>query len=197
MEESTAGEACNKDLRHPMRGSGLAAGGSVSQIGRQSPSPRPEPADVRPPVRAPAPGRPGTREPHPHCADVPVLGAGRRGDRLAPDASRPARAVGRRAPHPGGDGGLARGADLPGDLGLYDDATERALARVLDAVRGYAPIPVAIQINHAGRKASSRAPGRAVRRSPRTPSMAGRPKPPRRSPMRRARCRRMPSTRTG
>ncbi|WHQ72340.1 NADH:flavin oxidoreductase/NADH oxidase [Methylorubrum extorquens] len=46
----------------------------------------------------------------------------------------------------------------PGDLGLYDDATERALARVLDAVRGYAPIPVATQINHAGRKASSRAP---------------------------------------
>ncbi|CAO4170048.1 NADH:flavin oxidoreductase/NADH oxidase [Methylorubrum extorquens] len=46
----------------------------------------------------------------------------------------------------------------PGDLGLYDDAAERALARVLDAVRGYAPIPVAIQINHAGRKASSRAP---------------------------------------
>ena len=46
----------------------------------------------------------------------------------------------------------------PGDLGLYDDATERALARVLGAVRGTAPIPVAIQINHAGRKASSRAP---------------------------------------
>lgn len=46
----------------------------------------------------------------------------------------------------------------PGDLGLYSDETERALKRVLDAVRGYAPIPIAIQINHAGRKASSRAP---------------------------------------
>ncbi|KQT45413.1 oxidoreductase [Methylobacterium sp. Leaf456] len=46
----------------------------------------------------------------------------------------------------------------PADLGLYDDATERALARVLDAIREYAPIPVAIQINHAGRKASSRVP---------------------------------------
>lgn len=46
----------------------------------------------------------------------------------------------------------------PTDLGLYSDETERALGRVLDAVRGYAPIPVAIQINHAGRKASSRAP---------------------------------------
>ncbi len=46
----------------------------------------------------------------------------------------------------------------PADLGLYDDATERALARVLDAIREYAPIPVAIQLNHAGRKASSRVP---------------------------------------
>ncbi|MER2269190.1 NADH:flavin oxidoreductase/NADH oxidase [Methylobacterium oxalidis] len=44
------------------------------------------------------------------------------------------------------------------DLGLYDDATERALARVLGAVREYAPLPVCIQIAHAGRKASSEAP---------------------------------------
>ena len=46
----------------------------------------------------------------------------------------------------------------PLDLGLYSDATELALGRVLDAVRAYAPIPIAVQINHAGRKASSRAP---------------------------------------
>jgi 2,4-dienoyl-CoA reductase-like NADH-dependent reductase (Old Yellow Enzyme family) len=46
----------------------------------------------------------------------------------------------------------------PEDLGLYSDETERALGRVLDAVRAYAPIPIAIQINHAGRKGSSRAP---------------------------------------
>ena len=46
----------------------------------------------------------------------------------------------------------------PTDLGLYSAETERALGRVLDAVRGYAPIPIAIQINHAGRKASSQAP---------------------------------------
>ncbi|KAB1073029.1 NADH:flavin oxidoreductase/NADH oxidase [Methylobacterium planeticum] len=44
------------------------------------------------------------------------------------------------------------------DLGLYDDATERALGRVLGAIREYAPIPVCIQIAHAGRKASSEAP---------------------------------------
>ena len=46
----------------------------------------------------------------------------------------------------------------PADLGLYDAGTERALARVLHAIRDYAPIPIAIQINHAGRKASSRVP---------------------------------------
>lgn len=46
----------------------------------------------------------------------------------------------------------------PEDLGLYSDATEAALARVLAAVRAYSPIRVAIQLAHAGRKASSRTP---------------------------------------
>lgn len=46
----------------------------------------------------------------------------------------------------------------PQDLGLYSDANEAALARVLAAVRAYSPIPVAIQLSHAGRKGSSRAP---------------------------------------
>ena len=45
-----------------------------------------------------------------------------------------------------------------GDLGLYSDANEAALARVLTAIRAYSPIKVAIQLAHAGRKASSRAP---------------------------------------
>jgi 2,4-dienoyl-CoA reductase-like NADH-dependent reductase (Old Yellow Enzyme family) len=45
-----------------------------------------------------------------------------------------------------------------GDLGLYDDATERALARVVEAVRGISPIALGVQIAHAGRKASSRRP---------------------------------------
>ena len=44
------------------------------------------------------------------------------------------------------------------DLGLYNDGCERALAGVLDAVREYAPIPICIQIAHAGRKASSEVP---------------------------------------
>jgi 2,4-dienoyl-CoA reductase-like NADH-dependent reductase (Old Yellow Enzyme family) len=46
----------------------------------------------------------------------------------------------------------------PVDLGLYSDANEAALARVLHAVRAYSPIHVAMQLNHAGRKASSQAP---------------------------------------
>lgn len=44
------------------------------------------------------------------------------------------------------------------DLGLWSDRTEQALARVLGAIRTYSPIPVAIQLAHAGRKASTRVP---------------------------------------
>ncbi len=46
----------------------------------------------------------------------------------------------------------------PDDLGLYSDADEHALAHVLKAVRRQSPIATACQLNHAGRKASSRAP---------------------------------------
>lgn len=46
----------------------------------------------------------------------------------------------------------------PADLGLWSDRTEEALGRVLRAVRKWSPIPVAIQLAHAGRKASTRAP---------------------------------------
>ena len=45
-----------------------------------------------------------------------------------------------------------------GDLGLYSDANEAGLARVLDAVRAHSPIKLGMQLAHAGRKASSRAP---------------------------------------
>jgi len=44
------------------------------------------------------------------------------------------------------------------DLGLWSDATEQAIARVVTAIRRYSPIPLAIQLSHAGRKASSGAP---------------------------------------
>ncbi len=46
----------------------------------------------------------------------------------------------------------------PWDLGLYSDANEAALGRVLHAVRAHSSMPIAVQLGHAGRKASSRAP---------------------------------------
>ncbi|QIE55890.1 NADH:flavin oxidoreductase/NADH oxidase [Pikeienuella piscinae] len=52
----------------------------------------------------------------------------------------------------------AEGRISPRDLGLYSDANEAGLARVLTAIRSISPIPVAIQLGHAGRKASSRSP---------------------------------------
>lgn len=58
----------------------------------------------------------------------------------------------------------AEGRITPGCLGLWNDANEAALARVLRALRATAPgrpaqpMPLAIQLAHAGRKASSHAP---------------------------------------
>ena len=46
----------------------------------------------------------------------------------------------------------------PADLGLWSDATETALGRVLKSVRKYSDMPIAIQLAHAGRKASTRIP---------------------------------------
>jgi 2,4-dienoyl-CoA reductase-like NADH-dependent reductase (Old Yellow Enzyme family) len=44
------------------------------------------------------------------------------------------------------------------DVGLYSDETERAMARVLGTVRRWSDIPIAIQLAHAGRKASTEKP---------------------------------------
>lgn len=44
------------------------------------------------------------------------------------------------------------------DLGLYSDGNEAALACVLKAIAVHSDMPVAIQLGHAGRKASSLAP---------------------------------------
>lgn len=44
------------------------------------------------------------------------------------------------------------------DVGLYDDKTEAAMGRVLETIRKWSPIPVAIQLAHAGRKASTHRP---------------------------------------
>ena len=46
----------------------------------------------------------------------------------------------------------------PDDLGLWSDETETALARVLQSIRAHSPIPIAIQLAHAGRKASTAVP---------------------------------------
>jgi 2,4-dienoyl-CoA reductase-like NADH-dependent reductase (Old Yellow Enzyme family) len=44
------------------------------------------------------------------------------------------------------------------DVGLWDDATEAAIARTLEAVRRWSDMPIAIQLSHAGRKASTEVP---------------------------------------
>ncbi len=44
------------------------------------------------------------------------------------------------------------------DVGLWDDATEAAMAKVLQGVRRWSSMPIAIQLAHAGRKASTDLP---------------------------------------
>lgn len=50
------------------------------------------------------------------------------------------------------------GRITPGDLGLYDDATQEALARVVSYCRRHGQARLGIQLGHAGRKASTRRP---------------------------------------
>jgi 2,4-dienoyl-CoA reductase-like NADH-dependent reductase (Old Yellow Enzyme family) len=45
-----------------------------------------------------------------------------------------------------------------GDVGLWDETTEAAMARVLESVRRWSDMPLAIQLSHAGRKASTDLP---------------------------------------
>ena len=54
----------------------------------------------------------------------------------------------------------------PRDLGLWSDENESALGRTLESVRRWSDMPIAIQLAHAGRKASTRVPwegGRQIR----------------------------------
>ena len=44
------------------------------------------------------------------------------------------------------------------DVGLWSDATQAALARTLESVRRWSDMPIAIQLAHAGRKASTEIP---------------------------------------
>ena len=45
-----------------------------------------------------------------------------------------------------------------GDVGLWSDDTEAAMGRVLASIRRYSDMPLAIQLAHAGRKASTEVP---------------------------------------
>ena len=47
-----------------------------------------------------------------------------------------------------------------GDVGLYSDESEAAMRSVLDTVRRWSDMPIAIQLGHAGRKASTEVPWR-------------------------------------
>jgi 2,4-dienoyl-CoA reductase-like NADH-dependent reductase (Old Yellow Enzyme family) len=58
------------------------------------------------------------------------------------------------------------GRITPADLGLWDDATQAALKPVLAAIRQHSPIAVAMQIAHAGRKASSEVPWKGGQQIP-------------------------------
>jgi 2,4-dienoyl-CoA reductase-like NADH-dependent reductase (Old Yellow Enzyme family) len=62
----------------------------------------------------------------------------------------------------------AEGRITPGDLGLWDDATEAALKPVVAAIREHSKIALGIQLGHAGRKASSNVPWKGGQQIPLT-----------------------------
>jgi 2,4-dienoyl-CoA reductase-like NADH-dependent reductase (Old Yellow Enzyme family) len=53
---------------------------------------------------------------------------------------------------------LPEGRITYADVGLYSDECEAAMRRVVDSVRRWSEIPIAIQLAHAGRKASTEVP---------------------------------------
>ena len=55
---------------------------------------------------------------------------------------------------------LPEGRITYADVGLWNDATEAAIARTLESIRRWSEIPIAIQLAHAGRKASTELPWR-------------------------------------
>ena len=50
---------------------------------------------------------------------------------------------------------LPEGRISYGDVGLWDDATEAAMGRVVESIRRWSDMPIALQLAHAGRKAST------------------------------------------
>jgi 2,4-dienoyl-CoA reductase-like NADH-dependent reductase (Old Yellow Enzyme family) len=53
---------------------------------------------------------------------------------------------------------LPEGRITYADVGLFDDATEAAMGRTLESVRRWSDMPIAVQLAHAGRKASTEVP---------------------------------------
>ncbi|MFO7278482.1 MAG: NADH:flavin oxidoreductase/NADH oxidase [Pseudomonadota bacterium] len=58
---------------------------------------------------------------------------------------------------------LPEGRITYADVGLWSDETEAAMARVLETVRRWSDMPIAIQLAHAGRKASTEVPWKGGR----------------------------------
>ena len=105
-------------------------------------------------------------QPHRDRADVPVLGRGRVHDRLARHPPRPPRALRRGAADHRGDRRAARGTDhLRATSASGRTRPRRRMARMLDSVRRWSDMPIAIQLAHAGRKASTECRGKAAGRS--------------------------------
>src|ERR1700741_882605 len=52
------------------------------------------------------------------------------------------------------------------DVGLWNDETEAAIGRTVEGIRRWSGIPIAIQLAHAGRKASTEVPWEGVLQIP-------------------------------
>ena len=61
---------------------------------------------------------------------------------------------------------LPEGRITYADVGLWDDATEAAMGRTLESVRRWSGMRIAIQLAHAGRKASTEVPWKGGRQIP-------------------------------
>ncbi len=61
---------------------------------------------------------------------------------------------------------LPEGRITYADVGLWSDENEAAMRRVLESIRKWSDIPVAIQLAHAGRKASTEVPWKGGRQLP-------------------------------
>ena len=61
---------------------------------------------------------------------------------------------------------LPEGRITYADVGLWSDETEAAMRRVLESVRKWSDMPIAIQLDHAGRKASTEVPWKGGKQLP-------------------------------